>query len=179
MNFTKFFVSVGKNYYKSFEQWYTCNPRTVGQFLHPVELAIVGSTPTTDAQFSVHVERTTRAGVVEPLPRDHFCCFLAEKSNAAELNYGEHNSSPSSALRWQRTTVSVQVPGRIAVQTFLTSLSFSLTELYLFFHSVSLVFGQPAAVYRSDSSSQQLRPQKRYADAEESRPFTHYSCRPP
>lgn len=156
MNFTKFFVSVAKSYYKTFQQWYTCNPRTVGQFLHPVQLGIVGSTPTTDAQFSVHVERTTRAGVVEPLPRDHFCCFLAERSNATELNYGEHNSSPSSALRWQRTTVSVQVPGHITVQTssrLCLSLSLSLLppayRSYIFFLcSVSLVFAQPAAVYR-------------------------------
>lgn len=124
MNFTKFLASVGNSYYQSFQQWYTSNPRTVGQFLHPVKLAIAG-TGGSVARLSVFIERVTLAGTTEPLQRDHFCCFLAaaeERNDHGELNnYGEESFDPSSAFRWQRTAIRVQVPGHVSVRSLPSS----------------------------------------------------------
>lgn len=116
MNFTKFHVSVGNAYYKSFNEWYSCNPRTVGQFLHSVVL-LVQLPPSMQGQLSVIAEHQTRVGELEPLQRDYFCCFMASKSSD-HLSYGEQNSATSN-LRWQRTTLKVDTSSEIHVRATL------------------------------------------------------------
>lgn len=114
MNFTKFYVSVGNAYYKSFNEWFSCNPRTVGQFLHTVVL-LAEVPPSTRAQLSVIAEHQTRVSEVAAVQRDYFCCFMAVKSDDG-LSYGEENASATN-LRWQRTTVAVDTSAEIHVRS--------------------------------------------------------------
>lgn len=118
MNFTKFYVSVGNTYYKTFNEWFSCNPRTVGQFLHSVILSI-SSLPSAAAKalLTVTAEHHKRSGELAPLQRDYFCCFMAVQTNG-ELTYGDENAG-SKNQRWQRTSVKVDAPGQIHVRNLL------------------------------------------------------------
>lgn len=126
MNFNKFHASIEKAYYASFKAWYENNPKTVGQFLHPVTVNITGPLSTTSLQLSVAIEYSKHASTMEPLRRDYFCCFLADEIDEGKLDYdGEEKKSccssrspPPIGGRWQRTSLNVQVPSRVHVRVF-------------------------------------------------------------